>query len=508
MAVPQIERARTELGLTYAEIAAALKVDESTLHRWRAGRQRQRSSAGIRGIEGLGLLMDAQATRFGNDTRSLNAWLDAPHAACAGDTPRSWLREGRADYLAGLLVGERVLNPGTGNRGTTLDVIQNAFDLAPVGMAVVALSGEWVAVNRKLCEVLGYSSTDLRTRRFQDITHPEDLAGDLELALQLVSGAIPSYTLQKRYVRGDGQTIWARLTRTLIRDGANAPVRFLAVVDPLPDLEAAAVRLALGRAPGADEAREGVWELDTASGQVFSSPPLASLLGWNNGAVAPTFDGYISLIHPDDVDFVQSTLASYMEGRTPDFHAEFRMRRVDGSWRWMYTSGRALTRDENGRPIRLAGLQCDITQRREVAAELAEHQAALAIGNARFQALMESAAHVLWIADADGKGRDISAAWRAFTGQSVAEAADDGWAKAIHPDDLSSTMISWQNARRDNTSFALTHRVRRHDGVYRRMVVRGSPVRNAAGETIEWVGTHTDIGDDASSASGSSTSRR
>ena len=506
MPLSHIERARTELGLTYAEIAAALKVDESTLHRWRAGRERQRSSAGVRGIEGLALLMDAQATRFGNDSRSMNAWLDAPHPACAGDTPRSWLREGRADFLAGLLVGERVADPAASNRGSILDVIQNAFDLAPVGMAVVALSGEWVAVNRKLCEVLGYSSTDLRARRFQDITHPEDLAGDLELALQLVSGAIPSYTIQKRYVRGDGQTIWARLTGTLIRDDANAPVRFLAVIDPLPDLEAAAVRLALGRAPGADEAREGVWELDTASGQVFSSPPIATLLGWNNGAVASTFDGYLSLIHQDDVDFVQSTLASYMDGRTPDFHAEFRMRRVDGSWRWMYISGRALTRDENGRPVRLAGLHCDITQRREVAAELAKSRAALAIGDARFHALMESGAHVLWIADANGKGRNVSPAWREFTGQSVEETSDGGWAKAVHPDDLPSTIISWNNAVRDNTSFALTHRVRRHDGVYRRMVVRGSPVRNAAGETIEWVGTHTDIGDDESSASGSSAS--
>lgn len=500
MSVAQIERARTELGLTYAEIAVALNVDESTLHRWRSGRERKRSSAGIRGIGGLALLMDAQAVRFGTDQRSANTWMETPHPACGGDTPRSWLRDGRADYLAGILVGERHAEPPTSNRGSTQDVIQHAFDLAPVGMAVVALTGEWVAVNQKLCEVLGYSSTDLRARRFQDITHPDDLAGDLDLALQLVSGAISSYTIQKRYVRGDGRTIWARLTGTLIRDDANAPVRFLAVIDPLPDLEAAAVRLALGRAPGAEDAREGVWEFDTVSGQVFSSPPLANLLGWDTGAVAPTFDGYLSLVHPDDTTFVRDTLAAYLDGRSSDFRAEFRMRRADGTWRWMSTSGRALTRDENGRPVRLAGLQSDITQRREVAAELAKSRAALAAGDARFHALMESGAHVVWIADANGKGRDASPAWRAFTGQTVEDIADNGWASAIHPDDVAATRTAWQNAVRDQTAFALIHRVRRRDGVYRRMVVRGSPVRNAVGETIEWVGTHTDIGDDDSLA--------
>lgn len=449
----------------------------------------------------------AQAMRFGADQRAASIWMDTSHPACAGDTPRSWLRDGHADYLAGILVGEHVEVPTTANRGSIQDVIHNAFDLAPVGMAVVALTGSWVAVNQKLCDVLGYSADDLRARRFQDITHPDDLAGDLDLALQLVSGAIPSYTLQKRYVRGDGQTVWARLTGTLIRDDANAPARFLAVIDPLPDLEAAAVRLALGRNPGADDAQEGVWELDTASGQIFSSPPIANLLGWDAGAVAPTLDGYLSLVHPDDSEYVQARLAEYMDGHTSSFHAEFRMRRNDGNWRWMSSSGRALARDENGRPIRLTGLHCDITQRREVAAELAKSRAALAVGDARFQALMESGAHVVWISDAQGKSRDASPAWRAFTGQGVADMANDSWAKAIHPDDVAATKASWQKAVQDQTSFAITHRVRRHDGVYRRMVVRGSPVRNAAGETIEWVGTHTDIGDDESYVDGLSAKR-
>lgn len=468
---------------------------ESTLHRWRAGRERRRSSAGIRGIGGLTLLMDAQAARFGNDQRAASVWFDTPHPACGGATPRAWLREGRADFLAGVLAGEREAAPTAVRGGITQDVIENAFDLAPVGMAVVALHGEWVAVNRKLCEVLGYSSADLLTRRFQDITHPDDLAGDLDLALQLVSGAIPSYTLQKRYVRGDGQVIWARLTGTLIRDDAKAPMRFLAVIDPLPDLEAAAVRLALGRAPGAEDAREGVWEFDTVSGQIFSSPPIATLLGWEAGAVAPTFDGYMALVHPEDITSLQAKLAEYIEGRSPDFRAEFRMRRSDGSWRWMSTSGRAFTRDENGRPIRLVGLQSDVTQRREVAAELAKSRAALAVGDARFHALMASGAHVVWIADGKGESTDRGPAWRAFTGQSIDDMANDGWARAVHPDDVASTMSAWRNAVQTQTSFAITHRVRRRDGVFRRMVVRGSPVRNAGGELVEWVGTHTDIGD-------------
>lgn len=78
---------------------------------------------------------------------------------------------------------------------------------APIGMAVVALDGRFVRANKALCELVGYTADELQRLRFQDITHPGDLADDLGLMQRLLSGAISRYELPKRYVRKDGSIV-------------------------------------------------------------------------------------------------------------------------------------------------------------------------------------------------------------------------------------------------------------------------------------------------------------
>ncbi|NDY56527.1 response regulator [Desulfovibrio sulfodismutans] len=107
------------------------------------------------------------------------------------------------------------------------------FEQAAVGIAHVAPDGRWLRVNRKLCDTLGYSRDDLRRKTFQEITHPDDLETDVGHMARLLSGEIPSYTMEKRYVRADGGTVWAQLTVSLVRDGAGRPDYFISVVEDI-----------------------------------------------------------------------------------------------------------------------------------------------------------------------------------------------------------------------------------------------------------------------------------
>ena len=81
------------------------------------------------------------------------------------------------------------------------------IDEAPIGMALVALDGRFVRVNRALCEIVGFTPDELTKLTFHDITHPEDLDADVSLAGQLARGEIPRYQLGKRYIRKDGTTV-------------------------------------------------------------------------------------------------------------------------------------------------------------------------------------------------------------------------------------------------------------------------------------------------------------
>ena len=91
------------------------------------------------------------------------------------------------------------------------------IDEAPIGMALVALDGRFERVNNMLCEITGYSAEELTRLTFQDITHPDDLAKDVELSQQLAKGDIPRYQLEKRYIRKDGSTVIVVLSASVLR---------------------------------------------------------------------------------------------------------------------------------------------------------------------------------------------------------------------------------------------------------------------------------------------------
>ena len=82
-----------------------------------------------------------------------------------------------------------------------------------------------------------------------------------------------------------------------------------------------------------------------------------------------------------------------------------------------------------------------------------------------------------------------------FTGQTAEEMLGDGWTKVVHPDDLEAVAAQWRTAIGRSEPFWSEHRIRRHDGEWRWMRVQAAPVRDAAGEIVEWFGSNTDIDD-------------
>ncbi|GAC1417390.1 MAG: hypothetical protein NVSMB53_16370 [Gemmatimonadaceae bacterium] len=93
----------------------------------------------------------------------------------------------------------------------------NAFRHSPHGMAFLGLDGRWLKANRALCEMLRYTEDELLECRFADITHPDDVATDLDQLRGLVTAKLGSYNRTKRYFRKDGRVIWASLAVSVVR---------------------------------------------------------------------------------------------------------------------------------------------------------------------------------------------------------------------------------------------------------------------------------------------------
>lgn len=112
---------------------------------------------------------------------------------------------------------------------------RSTFEQAAVGVAHVGVEGQWLQVNQKLCDILGYTEAELRTTTFQDITHPDDLAADIECVHQILAGTIQTYTIEKRYIHKLGQIIWVNLTVSLLWDNLGTPIYFISVIEDIND---------------------------------------------------------------------------------------------------------------------------------------------------------------------------------------------------------------------------------------------------------------------------------
>lgn len=104
---------------------------------------------------------------------------------------------------------------------------RNAFDYAAIGMALVSSKGNWLQVNRSLCEIVGYSEDELLLSDFQAITHRDDLGKDLAEIYRMISGEILTCQLEKRYIHKLGHEVWASSNASLVRDAQGQPLHFI-----------------------------------------------------------------------------------------------------------------------------------------------------------------------------------------------------------------------------------------------------------------------------------------
>jgi diguanylate cyclase (GGDEF)-like protein/PAS domain S-box-containing protein len=102
----------------------------------------------------------------------------------------------------------------------TSERFEHAFESGVTGMALVGPGGQFLSVNRALCEMTGYAETELLALDFQSITHPDDLVSDVEHHRTLLAGAVETYETEKRYLHREGHEIWIQLGVSAVRDEA------------------------------------------------------------------------------------------------------------------------------------------------------------------------------------------------------------------------------------------------------------------------------------------------
>lgn len=275
---------------------------------------------------------------------------------------------------------------------------RGAFDGASIGMALVSPEGRIMLANPALRGILGYSGNALRTKSFQEVTHPDDLDSDRELARQLLAGEIDTYQIEKRYLRKDGEFIWGRLTVSLVRDGVRTPRYLVAQIQDITPYKAAGAALREAEAryrtlveqiPAAVYVDEG-GSLGTPR---YVSPRIQALLGYSPREWVTDPELWMRTIHPADRERIVAAVAR-ANGTDEPMHLEYRFLARDGREVWVHDQV-ALVRDEDRVGQYWQGFMVDITDRKRAEEESRLAKEAAEEANRLKSAFLSMATHEL-----------------------------------------------------------------------------------------------------------------
>lgn len=303
---------------------------------------------------------------------------------------------------------------------------RRAMEDSAIGIAIVGIDGRIQETNPAFAAMLGYSKEEIEALTFFQITHPDDVQIGRETMDGIRAGTVNAFQFEKRYLKKDGTPVWAYLAGSVIRDEKSG--RPLYLVSQIEDIDArkqSEARIAEAETRwnfALASAGQGVWDLDMRKGGTTYSAAWVKMLGYAEGELDGDPDRWLTMIHPDDRENVAEADRAHLEGKTPFFEAEFRMRHKDGHWVWILDRGKTLERDSEGRLIRAIGSLTDITQRKQAEESLIVSAAALADEKERLRVTLQSIGDAVICTDAANRITFMNPIAEKLTGVAGAEA--------------------------------------------------------------------------------------
>jgi len=254
-----------------------------------------------------------------------------------------------------------------------IQLFRDVFNASPIAIAVENLDGQPLFVNPAFCKFLGFSEEESHSKHCVDFSPPDDAKADWELFQQLRTGKIDHYQMEKRYFRRDGSLIWGSLNISRLNSHP-----FPLVIAMVQDITAK--KLAEEALRGSEErlrlaqqaARIGTFERNLRTGPLSWSSEMESIYGLPPGSFSGTKTAFENLIHPDDRTRVNELNESALKSGKPTT-GEWRAVWPDGSLHWI--AGRwQVFADEFGEPLRVAGVNMDVTERKRAEDALRESE--------------------------------------------------------------------------------------------------------------------------------------
>jgi len=248
---------------------------------------------------------------------------------------------------------------------------QLIFDTAAVGIAFVS-QRRIVKCNRRLAEMYGYRPEEIQgqsTRIWFQSDEDFDRVGAAAYA-RLADGQ--NYSAEYQLRKKDGTVFWIHTDSRAIdpADPLAGTIIGMADINERKVAEAALRQTKERLDLAMQSSAISIWEWDARRGTMYLDAALARMTGDEPGERYLTLDEMAPMVHPDDVDAVRQAQVDCIKGLRPLYRIEHRIKTVSGDWVWVLSRGLVVERSDDGRAVRMAGTNVDITQRKRAEVEL------------------------------------------------------------------------------------------------------------------------------------------
>lgn len=258
------------------------------------------------------------------------------------------------------------------------ETYENLLSTTMDGFCIVNDRGQFVDANDVYCQMMGYSLVEFASMSIRDV-EAKNQDDEIEAYLKRIfeAGSDRFETLNRTK---DGRVIDVEISCTYLANKRQILVfarDITARKQAAEQLRISEERLALAL-NGADL---GLWDWDIQNSQIFANEKWAAMLGYQLDQTRQIpWDLWEAAIHPDDFAQALTAVTDHLNGVTPVYEAEYRLKGKAGTWTWVLAKGKVITTNPHGQPLRMAGTSLDITERKNLEIQLLQAQKMEAIG--------------------------------------------------------------------------------------------------------------------------------